>query len=171
MQDATVGTPKKRGRPTTGRARTPAQRSADLRARARTQICEGSGPLGALADTVLLEGLSAAYRARRPFEVERIAVELLGRLASYLSVTVTQNEPVKATCVVAVTENKPVKATGGVVDRAYPLDVKFLAVEMADCGETSASIRAAIKDACGRTLDPFNFSKTIRRWRAALAGT
>ena len=180
MQD-TSAQPKKRGRPATGRARTPAQRSADFRARARTQVFEGSGELADRADALLLEGFGVAYRARLPLEVERIADELLHRLGVSNSVAVTENEPVtvtdksvtvtKNTAVsVAVMENEPVTVTKNTAVGVYSMEVKRLALVLADRGEGSATIRAAIKGACGRTLDPTNFAKTLRRWRAALAG-
>ncbi len=87
-----TSTTKTRGRPPTGRARTPAQRSAALRDRARTWIFEGSErPISEVADSHLLEGLGTAYRARLPFEVERIAGELLRRLSEAKSVAVTDN--------------------------------------------------------------------------------
>ena len=165
MQD-TSAQPKKRGRPATGRARTPAQRSADFRARARTQVFEGSGELADRADALLLEGLGIAYRACLPFEVERIADELLHRLGVHNSVAVTENTAVS----VAVTENKLVTVTKNTAVGVYSMEVKRLALVLADRGEGSATIRAAIKGACGRTLDPTNFAKTLRRWRAALAG-
>ncbi|WP_295389107.1 hypothetical protein [uncultured Thiodictyon sp.] len=95
MKEATTT---KRGRPATGRARTPAQRSADLRARARTQVFEGCPtPLGEVAASVLLEGIATAYRAGLPFEVERIADELLRRLGHSKAVTETTIEPAAVT--------------------------------------------------------------------------
>ncbi|WP_295431148.1 hypothetical protein [uncultured Thiodictyon sp.] len=90
MQD-TLSTPRKqRGRPASGRARTGAQRSAALRERAKTLVFEGHGALGDQPASVLLEGIGAAYRAKMPFDVERIATELLRRLGHGIPVSVTE---------------------------------------------------------------------------------
>lgn len=136
--------PKKQGRPATGRAHTPAQRMAELRARAKTQIFEGSqAPITDTPDSYLLEGIAAAYRAGNGFVVERIAAELLRRLGHNKAVTVTKTQDA----------------------RGYSAAVKRMAVEMANRGEARETIRAAIKQASGRAPDPSNWLKTLARWR------
>ena len=108
MQD-TNDTPKKRGRPATGTARTGAQRSEALRERARTLVFDGGAkPLEDVADTRLLEAFGLAYRARLPFEVERIAGELVRRLGQGKAVAGTVNDEPLA---VAGTEIKSVAGT------------------------------------------------------------
>ncbi len=149
----------KRGRPATGRARTPAQRSADLRARARTQVFEGSPtPLGEVAASVLLEGIATAYRARLPFEVERIAGELVRRL----SVAATEIESVAET---VIPEPLTVAETNKGEARGYPAAVQRMALGMADRGDKPADVRAAIMAACGKAPSRQNFGKSLRRWR------
>lgn len=137
-------TPKKRGRPATGCARTPAQRMADLRARAKTRIFKGSqAPITDTPDSYLLEGIATAYRAGNGFGVNRIAAELLRRLGHNKAVTVTKTQDA----------------------RGYSAEVKRMAVEMANRGEGRETIRAAIKQASGRAPDPSNWGKTLARWR------
>ena len=174
MTDATTTTTK-RGRPATGHARTPAQRSADLRARARTQVFEGSPtPISEVAASVLLEGIGAAYRARLPFEIERIAHELLRRLGHAKAVSVT-TIPVSVTTIpVTATDNPgPPPSEGAVIAQTrYPVAVKRLAVQMQREGADAAAILEAIERATGgKAPDPSNVLATLRRWAKAVGDT
>ena len=181
MTDATTTTTK-RGRPATGHARTPAQRSADLRARARTQVFEGSPtPISEVAASVLLEGIGAAYRARLPFEIERIAHELLRRLGHAKAVSVT-TIPVAVTTIPVAVTTIPVTATdnpgpppseGAVIAQTrYPVAVKRLAVQMQREGADAAAILEAIERATGgKAPDPSNVLATLRRWAKAVGDT
>ncbi len=57
-QDLIGDLPKKRGRPSTGRARTAAQRKAEQRARARETFVEGGGDFSTITTPMLCEMLS-----------------------------------------------------------------------------------------------------------------
>lgn len=59
-----------------------------------------------------------------------------------------------------VTDGKP---------RGYPAEIKALAVRLADEGNPTTEIRAAILEACGRAPDISNMARLVRQWRAALA--
>ena len=174
MTDATTTTTK-RGRPATGHARTPAQRSADLRARARTQVFEGSPtPISEVAASVLLEGIGAAYRARLPFEIERIAHELLRRLGHAKAVSVTTIPVAVTTIPVTATDNPgPPPSEGAVIAQTrYPVAVKRLAVQMQREGADAAAILEAIERATGgKAPDPSNVLATLRRWAKAVGDT
>lgn len=69
----------RRGRPTTGRALTPARRMQSLRQRALTAVMEGAD-LAAIPDTGLLEALRVAYRQGQAPMVATITRELVRRV-------------------------------------------------------------------------------------------
>lgn len=69
----------RRGRPTTGRALTPARRMQSLRQRALTAVMEGAD-LAGIPDTGLLEVLRIAYRQGQAPMVATIAQELVRRV-------------------------------------------------------------------------------------------
>ena len=69
----------RRGRPTTGRALTPARRMQSLRQRALVAVMEGAD-LAGIPDTGLLEALQVAYRQGRAPMVATIAQELVRRV-------------------------------------------------------------------------------------------
>jgi hypothetical protein len=54
------------------------------------------------------------------------------------------------------------------VTRGYPTDIKRLAVKLADEGQPTAEIRAAILAAHGKAPDISNLARLVRQWRAAL---
>ena len=84
-------TPKPRGRPTTGRARTPAQRMADMRARAREALTDPGLHAADLPDSGVLEMVRSSYARRLPALLREAADELLRRLGHVVAVTVTGN--------------------------------------------------------------------------------
>ena len=95
MTDPT--TPKPRGRPATGRARSPAQRMADLRARARECLTAPDVRPADLPDSGLLEMIRVAYARRAPALLAEAATELLHRLGHDIPVTVTETKPATVT--------------------------------------------------------------------------
>ena len=71
----------RRGRPTTGRALTPARRMKALRQRALTAVMDMEGAdLAAIPDTGLLEALRVAYRQGQAPMVATITRELVRRV-------------------------------------------------------------------------------------------
>lgn len=73
-------TPKRRGRPSTGTALTPAQRMARARQKGRDAIVTAAADLTTLSDTALLEAFQTAYRHRDIEPATAAAHELLRRL-------------------------------------------------------------------------------------------
>jgi chromosome segregation ATPase len=54
--------------------------------------------------------------------------------------------------------------------RGYPAEIKAMAVRLADEGQPTTEIRAAILDRLGRAPDISNMARLVRSWRAALVG-
>jgi hypothetical protein len=55
-----------------------------------------------------------------------------------------------------------------VTRRSYPVEVRRLAVAMADAGKSSREIVEAIREKVGRAPDVGNVKKLIKGWRSAL---
>lgn len=70
-------------------ARTPAQRRADLRARAVTLLMDDEAALLKAADSLVIEALLYSYRRKLPHDFAALSAELLRRLQA-ARVTVTQ---------------------------------------------------------------------------------
>ena len=157
MTDPT--TPKPRGRPATGRARSPAQRMADLRARARECLTAPDVRPADLPDSGLLEMIRSAYARRAPALLAEAATELLRRLGHDIPVTVTEKT-------VTVTEPPPAVGTVRTIKQmTYPADVRSLAVQMHREGTPSRAILGAIERATGGTApDIGNLGKALARW-------
>lgn len=69
-------------------ARTPAQRRADLRARAVTLLMEDEAALLQAADSLVIEAMLHAYRRKLPHDFDALSRELLRRITT-ARVTVT----------------------------------------------------------------------------------
>lgn len=70
-------------------ARTPAQRRADLRARAVTLLMDDEAALLEAADSLVIEAMLYSYRRKLPHDFATLSAELLRRLQA-ARVTVTQ---------------------------------------------------------------------------------
>lgn len=162
-------------------ARTPAQRRADLRARAATMLMDNNeSALLQAADAVVIEALLHSYRRKLPHDFAALSAELLRRLQA-ARVTVTpipepievKVEPTPEPEAVTVTKPEPTPEPTPApvtVTRGYPIEVQRLAVQMADADAPSRDIRAAIMERLGRAPSVSNVAKLVSRWRAALAG-
>ncbi len=177
---------------TASKPTTSAQRQAALRQRAR-EIAFGidDDAVRAAPDSVLVEGLAMAYRAKQVAPVEAIAAELLLRLGKVepRSVTVTAPDPVTVTQPPAteqprivtvtppetppgpVTVTPPETVTATKPPRHFSREARLLGIRLADAGKPSGEICAAIEAAHGKAPDPTNLAKLLRGWRKAVALT
>jgi len=64
--------------------------------------------------------------------------------------------------------DQPLQGNHALPPRGYPIEVKRLAVQMADAGKPSPEICEAILAAHGKTLGVSNLGRQVRRWRVAL---
>lgn len=131
---------------------TSAQRQAALRQRAR-EIAFGidDDAVRAAPDSVLIEGLAMAYRAKQAAPVAAIAAELLLRLGRDKPVTVTAPDPVTV---------KPKHR------RFYPPEIQAIALRMEDAGARTADIRDAVEAAHGTAPKGGNLRTLMIGWRS-----
>ncbi|EIC23790.1 hypothetical protein [Thiorhodovibrio frisius] len=186
-------TPKRRGRPSTGKALTSAERMRRVREKARLAFDSEETPdLSQLPDSALLDYLRQAYQARMTWHMASAAKELFQRAnargARYplrpsferiepeadIPATVTKKESTTGgddspAIPATVAENKP-EASPTLSDkpRGYPTEVKRLAVRLTDEGKETKAIRAAILEACGKAPDISNLARLVRQWRASI---
>ena len=161
--------------PTKRPARTPAQRRADLRARAVTLLMDDEASLLQSADSLVIEALLHAFRRKLPHDFDTLAAELRRRIDQRReSVTVTkamdidaedQAEAVTVTTPEPTPETTPAPVT---VTRGYPIEIQRLAVGMADDGKSSRQIHDEIMGRLGRAPSVSNVAKLVKSWRASI---
>jgi hypothetical protein len=179
--------PKRRGRPTTGKALTSAERMARIREKARAALrAEVPADLSDLPDSALLDYLRQAFQERLTWHMADAVRELFKRANASARypvqptferiepeadnpVTVTEKDAgAEAENLVTVTEKDadiPVTVTKKSSRHAYSTETKAMAVAMADRGESSRAIHAAILETCGRAPDISNLARLVRSWR------
>lgn len=185
-------TPKKRGRPPTGQAKSAAQRMATSRLRALEALNASTEPdLSGVSIAGLLECCRVAMRDGAPWRMTDPVAELFRRanertrhkvavsfrgIESEEGATVAENIEAQAEPIPApVTDHHPSKsadnpATVTKKERGYPVEIKRMAVEMFDAGKPTAEIRQAILDQLGRAPRMDNIKRQIdEQWRKALA--
>lgn len=181
----TETTPKRRGRPSTGNALTPAERMARTRLKAREAIGETDPDLSDVSDTGLFEALRVSYRRGLTWDMARVVEELFRRANPRAAAGQSLEVRFTATAAALDTLDAAKKATpkpATVADndaanqrpettppRGYPTDIKRLALKLADEGQPTPEIRAAILAAHGKAPDISNLARLVRQWRAALA--
>lgn len=197
-------TPKRRGRPTTGKALSPAERMARTRLKAREAMSATHPDLTDVSDTGLFEALRVSYKRGLTWDMALVVEELYRRVnpraatGQSLEVTFTATvaapdagEDARVTTLEpetvadnrstdAGTDSPTVSENSDAVTetttsttkppRAYPTDIKRLAVELADQGKPTAEIRAAILAEHGKAPDISNLARLVRQWREALDG-
>jgi hypothetical protein len=155
--------------PTKRPARTGAQRQRELRIKALDLLSGDADAMASAPVSAILEAIAPAFRKGDPFAVADLAAELLRRMDTphRFSLTWVNPETVTVTAphepVTVTKQPEPVTVT-----RGYPTDIKRLAVKLADEGQPTAEIRAAILAAHGKAPDISNLARLVRQWRAAL---
>ncbi|MCK7578827.1 MAG: hypothetical protein MZV65_25930 [Chromatiales bacterium] len=190
MSDTT--TPKKRGRPSTGTAKTSTERSRLMRERVEQlfNVAFHPGrPLEPFADSALLLAFEQSYRNRWPAYTEAFGRELFIRAGVSVEATqkatadvglkwdgtawspVTTAGPIGVgstkTDTVAATETPPLDLEPSAPPpkpKGYPDWLKARAVAMHRAGEGRETIRAMLIEQHGKAPDVTNWSKTMRRW-------
>ncbi len=158
-------------------ARTGAQRQRERRIKALELLSGNEDAIAAAPVSAILEAIPPAFRRSDPFAVADLVNELLRRMdtphrfkLTWIDpdrVTVTpQPEPETAPRIVTVT-TQPETPPEPKPARGYSVEVRRLALDMADQGRSSREIVEAIQAAHGKAPDLSNMAKLLRQWRAA----
>lgn len=187
--------PRKRGRPTTGQAKSAKRRMELTRLRAREALNAEDPDLSAVSTTGLLEALRVAYRdamARNMAEVTRELFKRANeRTSSPVAVSFRDARDADNSATVAIipdrdsatvaeiesTEAKAISATVAEINEPteakkthYPPEIKRQAAEMFDAGTPKDAVITWIEATTARPFNRTNFARFCKQGRALAKG-